>query len=477
MESIWSKTCKFKKRSSLNGDIQTEAAVIGGGMAGILTAYQLQNAGIKTVVLEAQTVGSGQTQNTTAKITSQHGRIYDRLIEEKGKEKAGKYFQANQKAVEEYQRIIDLEQISCDFERISAYVYSQNEDQLKKEAEAAVSLGASASYVKHIEIPIACAGAVKFENQAQFHPLKFLKALAEKLEIYEYTPVKTVEEQTIITDKGKVSANYIIFATHYPFLNYPGLYFTRLHQERSYVLALEQAGSLSGMYIGDGADAYSFRSYGRYLLLGGQGHRTGENREGEKYEHLRLVAKQYYPQSREIACWSAQDCISGDQIPFIGEYAAGHPGWFVATGFQKWGMTSSMVAATMLRDRICNVDNPYANTFSPSRFSTAEMFQIVQDSAKAVKGLAKRFFQIPAETAKSLQAGHGGIVECEGEKAGVYKNKQGELFAVDIRCPHLGCQLTWNPDEKTWDCPCHGSRFDYHGNLLEGPAQEGIGGK
>lgn len=475
MESIWSKTCELETRSPLAGDIQTEAVVIGGGMAGILTAYQLQNAGIKTTVLEAKTVGSGQTQNTTAKITSQHGRIYDRLIQEKGREKAAQYFQANQKAVEEYKRIIDLEQIPCDFERVSAYVYSQDENQLKKEAEAAASLGACASYVEHVEIPVSCAGAVKFENQAQFHPLKFIRALSRKLELYEHTPVKTVEDHTVITDKGRVHADYMIFACHYPFLNFPGLYFTRLHQERSYVLALEQAGSLSGMYIGDGADAYSFRSYGKYLLFGGQGHRTGENREGKRYENLRQAAKMYFPESREAACWSAQDCVSGDQIPFIGEYAAGHPNWFVATGFQKWGMTSSMVAAAILRDRICKVDNPYAEVFSPSRFSTAEIPQIVQDSAKAVKGLAKRFFQIPEETAKSLRTGHGGIVECEGEKAGVYKNEQEELFVVDIRCPHLGCQLAWNPDEKTWDCPCHGSRFDYHGNLLEGPAQEGIG--
>lgn len=474
MESIWRKTCEMETRSALNGEIRAEAAVIGGGMAGILIAYQLCCSGIETVVLEAKRLGSGQTQNTTAKITSQHGMIYDAFVREKGKNTASQYLLANQKALEEYKRIVQKEQISCDFEEVNAYVYSQDEKKLREEAKAASALGAPASYVSQIELPIPCAGAVKFERQAQFHPLKFIRALAEKLPIYENTMVKAVEDRTIITESGKVHAQKIIFATHYPFINFPGMYFTRLHQQRSYVLALEGVKPLEGMYIGDAKNLYSFRTYGKYLLFGGQGHRTGENSEGGRYQKLREAANRMFPESREVACWSAQDCISADQVPFIGEYAAGKPDWYVATGFQKWGMTSSMAAAMILRDQICGIENPYAEAFSPSRFSAKEIPQIVQDGGKAVKGLAKRIFQFPEETAKLLPPGHGGIVEVEGEKVGAYKTEKGELFVADIRCPHLGCQLAWNPDEKTWDCPCHGSRFDFRGNLLEGPAQEGI---
>lgn len=479
MESIWSKTCEIPKRLPLDSDIEADVAVIGGGMAGILTAYQLECAGVRTVVLEAGRIGGGQTRNTTAKITSQHGMFCHDFIEKKGRDAAGQYVRANQAAVEEYKRIVEEERIDCDLEEKDSYVYSQDEKKLKDEAEAAAELGIEASFEPCIEIPVSCAGAVRFARQAQFHPLKFIRALAEKLTIYEDSPVKEVGEHLVKAPCGSVRAGKIIFATHYPFVNFPGMYFTRMHQERSYVLALEDREPINGMYIGAGKDTFSFRQFGRYLLFGGEGHRTGENKEGGKYEGgsyagLREAAGELYPQSREAAFWSAQDCITADNVPFIGRYASDRPDWFVATGFQKWGMTSSMVSAMIIRDMICGTENPWAEVFSPSRFSAEEIPQIMKDSGKAVKGLTKRFFHIPDETSARLAPGHGAVVETESGKAGVYKTEDQKIYKVDIVCPHLGCELVWNPDEKTWDCPCHGSRFDYKGNLIEGPAQEGI---
>lgn len=474
MESVWTKTCELEKHESLSGKIETEVAVIGGGMAGILIAYKLWKAGKQVVVLEGNRVGSGQTKNTTAKITSQHGMIYRGLIEKFGKEKAAQYARANEAAIREYKRMIQEEAIACDFEETSSYLYCQNLGQLEEEAKAAVSLGLPAAFVGKIQIPVSCAGAVKFENQGQFHPLKFLKALAQKLTIYENTPVKTVEAKEIRTEFGLVKAEHIVFACHYPFVNFPGLYFARMHQERSYVLALEHAANVDGMYLGVGENAYSFRNYGDLLLFGGENHRTGEVFAGSHYDALRKKAKEFYPESREVACWSAQDCMTGDDVPYIGVYADGKPGWYVATGFRKWGMTTSMVAAMLLCDRICGIENPYAEIFEPKRFGVGEIPWIAMESGNAVKGLARRMFQIPEETVKSLAPGKGGVLSLDGEKTGVYKDEKGELFAVDIRCPHLGCQLEWNPDEKTWDCPCHGSRFDYHGKLISNPAQEDI---
>ena len=479
MESIWSKTCEIPKRLPLDSDIEADVAVIGGGMAGILTAYQLECAGVRTVVLEAGQIGGGQTRNTTAKITSQHGMFCHDFIEKKGRDAAGQYVRANQAAVEEYKRIVEEERIDCDLEEKDSYVYSRDEKKLKDEAEAAAELGIEASFEPCIEIPVSCSGAVRFARQAQFHPLKFIRALAEKLTIYEDTPVKEVGEHTVKTPCGSVRAEKIVFATHYPFVNFPGMYFTRMHQERSYVLALEDTEPINGMYIGDGKDTLSFRQFDRYLLFGGEGHRTGENKEGGKYEGgsyagLREAAGKLYPQSREAAFWSAQDCITADNVPFIGRYASDRPDWFVATGFQKWGMTSSMVSAMIIRDMICGTENPWVEVFSPSRFSAEEIPQIMKDSGKAVKGLTKRFFHIPDETSARLAPGHGAVVETESGKAGVYKTEDQKIYKVDIVCPHLGCELVWNPDEKTWDCPCHGSRFDYKGNLIEGPAQEGI---
>ena len=479
MESIWSKTCEIPKRLPLDSDIEADVAVIGGGMAGILTAYQLECAGVRTVVLEAGQIGGGQTRNTTAKITSQHGMFCHDFIEKKGRDAAGQYVRANQTAVEEYKRIVEEERIDCDLEEKDSYVYSQDEKKLKDEAEAAAELGIEASFEPCIGIPVSCSGAVKFAHQAQFHPLKFIRALAEKLVIYEDSPVKEVGEHLVKTPCGSVRAGKIVFATHYPFVNFPGMYFIRMHQERSYVLALEDTEPTNGMYIGDGKDTLSFRQFDRYLLFGGEGHRTGENKEGGKYEGgsyagLREAAGKLYPQSREAAFWSAQDCITADNVPFIGRYASDRPDWFVATGFQKWGMTSSMVSAMIIRDMICGTENPWAEVFSPSRFSAEEIPQIMKDSGKAVKGLTKRFFHIPDETSARLAPGHGAVVETESGKAGVYKTEDQKIYKVDIVCPHLGCELVWNADEKTWDCPCHGSRFDYKGNLLEGPAQEGI---
>lgn len=474
MESIWSKTYNRKKNPVLKGHIQTDAAVIGGGMAGILTAWHLERAGVRTVILEADRIGGGQTKNTTAKITSQHGMFCHTFIEKKGEETAKKYVQANQAAVEEYKRIVWEKCIDCELTESASYVYSTDDEKLRQEVEAAQKLGIQASFEEHIEIPVPYAGAVCFSGQAMFHPLKFIGALAEQLTIYEDTLVTGVEEKLVKTARGSVRADYIIFTVHFPFINFPGMYFARMHQERSYVLALENAGKLNGMYIGDGEDTLSFRPYEQYILLGGQAHRTGENKAGGRYENLREAAKRLYPESSAAACWSAQDCITADKIPFIGEYSAEHPNWLLATGFQKWGMSSSMVSATLLRDIICKTENPYAEVFAPSRFSAEELPGLMKESGKAVKGLTKRFFHIPDKTIAELERGHGAVVDTSQGKAGVYKTEEGAVYQVDIVCPHMGCELSWNPDERSWDCPCHGSRFDYKGELLDGPAQEGI---
>lgn len=474
MRSIWSQTCEIKERKSLKNDIETEVAVIGAGITGILTAYQLQETGKQVVVLEANRIASGQTRNTTAKITSQHGLIYHTLLENLGKEKATAYAMANEKAIQEYRRIIDVEQIDCDFEETCAYLYSKDKDRLKQEADAALKLNLKASYCSEPSLPILNVGAIKFEHQAQFHPLKFLKPLVDKLTIYEHTPVKKVEVHQVITEHYTVSAQKIVFACHYPFINFPGLYFARMHQERSYVLALENALFPDGMFIGNESPSYSFRSYGNLLLFGGESHRTGQNSKGGRYHALNQKAQEFFPNCREITHWSAQDCITSDGIPFIGEYASSKPDWYIATGFKKWGMTTSLVAAMILSDQIRGIHNPYADVFRPDRFSAEEVPQIACESGQAIKGLSKRIFQLPEETVQDLPIGHGGIVLYKGEKVGVYKDENNKIYTVDIRCPHLGCQLDWNPDELSWDCPCHGSRFNYQGHLISNPAQEDI---
>lgn len=451
MESIWRKTIEIPRKEVLKEDIHTKVVVIGAGMAGILTAYLLEEQGMETIVLEAGHIASGQTQNTTAKITSQHNLIYSYLIEKFGEEKAKMYAQANQQAIEQYETIIEKEKIDCHFQRCPSYLYTtkaEHVEELKKEVEVAKILGISAEFTTKTELPFSVEGAMKFQNQAQFHPLEFIKHLSEKLKIYEDSRVVRLENNCVFTEYGKVEAEHLVFAVHYPWQVVPGYYFLRMHQERSYVIALDLSGleKMEGMYLGIKEEGYSFRTCEKngkqVLLLGGEGHRTGENTSGGKYDKLREKARNWFPRCSEIAHWSAQDCISMDKIPYIGYFSSEIPNWYVATGFGKWGMTSSMVAATIIRDMIAGRENEKEEVFAPQRFPVSALSKnFTENVMQAVKGLSKQALSL-------------------------------EEFPK--KCSHMGCKLEKNADENTWECPCHGSRFTAEGNLLNGPAQNGF---
>lgn len=481
MESIWRATCEIPRGKSLrdgNAPVNPDVIIIGAGMCGILTGYLLQQQGVSVVILERDRIAAGVTQNTTAKVTAQHSLIYDKLIQEISLERAQQYATANMEAIESYQKLIQEQQIDCDWQRLPAYVYSlDNAERIEQEVKAAQKLGIDATFTEKTTLPFAVKGAVKFGEQGQFHPLKFLKHLCQALTIYENTMVWDIEGNAVITDYGKIEADHIIVTTHFPFMNVPGYYFARMYQSRSSVIALEHAAILDGMYIdGDSNSGFSFRNYQDYLLFGGAGYRTGENSLGGSYEKLRKAAREYYPQSEERYHWSAQDCMPLDNIPYIGEYAMNMPHILVATGFQKWGMTTSMVAAKLFQDHIVKgKSSALAEVFSPQRFHmTASMKNLWQNTVETAKQFIAEKVEIPAVQLENIPKGHGGIVEYNGKKVGVYKEENGETHVVTTKCPHLGCQLEWNPDELSWDCPCHGSRFDYHGKLLNNPAMRGL---
>ncbi|XZM79404.1 FAD-dependent oxidoreductase [Clostridium perfringens] len=478
MKSVWSESCKFRKREALNKDIKTDVLVIGAGIAGILTAYMLKQKGRDVVLIDAAEIASGNTKNTTAKITSQHDLIYSKLITEFGEEKARQYAKANELAIKKYKEIIEDKRIECDFEEKPAYVYSLNEvDVLKEEVEAAKKLGIDAEFVQEVNLPFKINGAVKFNNQAQFNPLKFLKGISNELVIYENTRALEIKENLVVTSGGNITANNIVVATHYPIMNDPGYYFMKMHQERSYVLALENTSEIDGMYIDLNKEGYSFRTYNNLLLLGGISHRTGENEEGGSYDELRKVAKRLYPKAKEKYYWSAQDCMTIDGIPYIGRYSSETPNIYVATGFNKWGMTSSMVSAMIISDMILEKENDFSEIFSPRRFDLSlSINNIANDLIETAKNFIAQKVSIPSSEIEHIKNGHGGIIEYNGEKVGVYKNKEGKEFFVSTKCTHLGCQLSWNSDELTWDCPCHGSRFDYKGRLIGSPATKDLVG-
>ncbi len=475
MSSIWVKDCSLPAFAQLKEDISADVAVIGGGMAGLLIAHRLSRQGCRVVVLEARRIAGGVTQNTTAKITAQHRLIYHKLTKKMGQEQAQRYAQANQAAVAEFGRIITSQGINCDYQAASAAVYTMGDPEpLQQEAEAAVALGLPARFGKAEELPFDTKGAVFFDGQARFHPLKFLSAIAQELTIYENTPAQEVEAGLVRTPGGTVKAAKVVVATHYPFINTPGYYFLRMQQSRSYVVALEGVGTLNGMYIDEEENGFSLRGQGKMILLGGGSHKTGDNRLGGQYRRLEQQAVQWFPGAKVTARWSAQDCMTLDDLPYIGQYASQTPYLYVATGFDKWGMTGSMVSALLLADLIAGRQNAWQPAFDPTRFELGPSFKkLAQAAADTVSGFAARIAP-PVHDAEHLPPGHGGVVAEDGKKRGVSKDEQGNVKSVCTVCTHLGCQLEWNPDERSWDCPCHGSRFDENGGLLDGPAQRGL---
>lgn len=430
MLSVWSAESKFKSFPTLNGDKKTDVLVIGGGIAGVLCAYKLKQRGVNCILLEADRICRGVTPNTTAKITSQHGFIYDKLIKSFGEEKARMYLEANEKAIGEYRRL--AEDISCDFENKDNFVYStDNLRKVEKEIKALERIGYKAEFVSQIPVPVEIDGAVKFRNQAQFNPLKLLSELSNDLEIYENTKVIEVRGNTAITFHGDVVANKIIVATHFPFMNKQGAFFVKLYQERSYVIALENGPKINGMYVDEATSGYSFRNYENYIIVGGGDHRTGK--QGGVYNEIRNFAKIHYPDCPEKYHWATQDCMSLDGVSYIGQYSPKTPNLYVATGFNKWGMTSAMVSANILADLVTDKDNEYKEVFLPSRsVLTPQLFV----------NLGETVINFATPTTK--------------------------------RCPHLGCALKWNSAEHTWDCPCHGSRFTEDGKVIENPATDDL---
>ncbi len=426
METIWENDVKLPRFPRLEGDLRTDVLVIGGGLAGLLCARELKKAGVNCVLIEENRLLCGVSGRTTAKLTAQHGLIYGRLLKKLGRERAKLYYEANRQALEELRQL--AEAADCDFEEQNSYIYAAEDlSSLREEWSAYEQLGIPARWEDNVDLPFPVAGAIGFGGQGQFHPLKLAAHIAKDLKIYEDTKALTFVGNRVQTPGGLITAEKIIVATHFPLLNKHGAYFLKLYQQRSYVVALENAGQVNGMYLDCRENGLSVRSAGQYLLLGGGGHRTGK--QGLGWGLPEAVAKKYYPNAKVAAQWATQDCMTLDGMPYIGQYSKATPDLYVATGFQKWGMTTSMAAATILTDLVQGRENPYGALFSPSRSMLHR--QLLINGAESTMNL---------------------------------------LRPTVPRCPHLGCALRWNGAEHSWDCPCHGSRFDEKGKLLNNPA-------
>lgn len=428
-QSIWKEFSNIKEFPSLDGDRRCDVLVIGGGLAGILTAHFLKEAGVDCLLVEGSRILSGVTANTTAQITAQNELQYSKMAKS-GAFKAQRFLQANLWAVEKYKEM--AKGIDCDFEIKDSYVFTLTDTKkIEEEIDVLEALGYKAGFVDSLPLPLDIQGAYVFPKQAQFNPLKFAGTLAEKLNIFENTFVREIKDMTAFSDKGNIKAKKIVIATHFPFINCSGFYFVKMYQQRSYVIALEDGPDFDGMYVDQEDYGMYFRNYKNYLLVGGGDHRTGK--KGGSFEELRNFAKTYYPRCEEKFHWATQDCITLDGVPYIGRYSKPLSEVYVATGFNEIGMTGAMLSARVLTEMISDKDSEYAELFNPAR--------------SVLK--AQLFFNL-GETVLNL------------------------LSPTPKRCTHLGCGLKWNPSEHTWDCPCHGSRYDEHGKVIENPAMKNL---
>ncbi|HEY0005392.1 MAG TPA: FAD-dependent oxidoreductase [Pyrinomonadaceae bacterium] len=492
--SLWIATTPETSFPRMAGDISVDVAVLGGGICGIATAFQLKQSGMTVAVIEADRVVKSVTGNTTAKITSLHALIYDYLVKQFGEDGARVYAEAQQAAIERIAAIVQEYSLDCDFRRTDAYTYTELEEELdniKAEVEAATRLGLPASFVESTPLPFPVKGAVKFTGQAQFHPRKYLLALVEKIPgdgsfVFEQTrafDIKDEEPCRVETSGGTITAKSVVLATHFPYYD-PNIYFAAMHPGRSYVLGCRLNGPVpEGMYISaDEEDMHSFRANptedgGAIWMVGGEKHKTGQGGPTEdRYKRLELYARSRFDIRSIEYRWSTQDNNTVDRVPYIGKLSSASKHLYVATGFGGWGMTNSHVAAILLTDMILARENPWGELFDPSRFKPVTS---AKDFIKENLNVAKEFMADRIKTPEldetvALATGAGEVVEWKGERVALYKDDDGHLFACSAVCTHMGCLVHWNGAERSWDCPCHGSRFNYDGQVIQGPANKDL---
>ncbi|WHY68023.1 FAD-dependent oxidoreductase [Neobacillus sp. SuZ13] len=481
----------FKK---LTEDISVDVAIVGAGITGITAANLLSKQGVKVAILEAGSVLNGTTGHTTAKVTAQHGLIYDEFINHFGEEKARLYFESHMNAIQFVESNVNEKGIDCDFSKQDAFIYAVTDEYKEKlvtEWEAYKRLDIDGALKDTIPFDIEVKAALMMRNQAQFHPLKYLKALLDEAVqagcmVFENTTATDIEDDDqqskVVTKSGfNVTCSKVIIASHFPFYDLPGLYFARMYADRSYAIGIKTDKEYpGGMYISADSPTRSIRytpvNGENLIIIGGENHKTGQGIDTiAHFENLEAFAEEVFGIKEYDYRWSAQDLVTLDKLPYIGPITSEREHILVATGFKKWGMTTGTMAGHLLSDYVLNNDNPYKELYSPSRFhADPDLKSIVSTNVDVAKHLIKGKLEIVPGDPDDLSDGEGSVVMYNGKRAGAYKDENGKLYIVDTTCTHLGCECEWNHAEKTWDCPCHGSRYAYSGDVIEGPAKKAL---
>ncbi|WP_054636657.1 FAD-dependent oxidoreductase [Thalassobacillus sp. C254] len=491
--SYWREHEATREFPSLQEDIQVEAAVIGGGMAGILTTYFLTKEGVKVALLEGDVLLNGTTGHTTAKVTAQHSVMYDKLIKNEGEDTARLYYEAQVEAMNTIKSLISEHEINCDYKNQDAYLHAGTEygkRQLEIEKKAYEQLDIPGELVYDSPLPFDTKAALKMPDQAHFHPVKFLQTLIDEIIkngglIFENTTavnLKGNDDSIKVETRNNysVTCDKAVMASHFPFDDTTGFYFSRLHPERSYAMAVKTEKEVpEGMYLGVDEPGFSLRHTEiggeKLAIFGGENHKTGKSEDTLRhFNNIKAFADRHFGVQSVPYRWSAQDLITLDEVPYIGQAVSGKANIFVATGFKKWGMTNSMAAGLLLTDLITDKPNRFADLFAPTRshLELKDGKSFIKENVDVASQFVKSHLERGSIELDELQKDEGAVVNIKGKRTGAYRNEKGELLLVDTTCTHMKCELEWNNGERSWDCPCHGSRFSVSGEVIEGPASE-----
>lgn len=468
-QSVWEK--EQSEYPELKGDIERDIVVIGGGIAGFLTAFHLAEKGKEVALIEADKLFSGTTGKTTAKISCNQGNVYSELYKHYGKKAASLYYRSQREGMQGYVSLVQKYGIECDFHETDGYIFSRGESRrLKETCRVMREIGAECEEVEGIDC-FKAVYALKEGKQYLFDPIKFLTSLPVNFEVYEHTRAVNIdaEDKVIQTNEGRIWAEKIIVATHFPIVISHGKYFMKLRQSTSYTIAVSGQYAQE-MYLDEEEDGLSLRPYANGTLLGGGDHRTGRSKRRGHFERLEKSARELFGGDNVTHRWCAEDVMTFDGMPMVGKYAKNLDDVYVVTGFNKWGMANAMICAQILTDMILGEKNAYAEIFSPQRKMKGVFGSFMSNALENAKGIFLGYCRIPLKTASDVPKGSGMVVWHNGKRRAVYRGKDNKLYVIGNKCPHMHCELKWNGDTDTWDCPCHGSRFDIHGNILSEPS-------